>query len=540
MKRLIVLLLCWHTAFASIFLEIDPPTIRFDQTTRLTLTIDTIHNRGVPDLTPLLSDFDIISTERSLNYSMMNGQARSISQWGIVLKPKKIGVISIPPIHIGHDQTLSSQVTVKASAPTPLTLNKGNHESGNSIFTTAIDNPSPFINQQIIYTVQLFNRQRLLDAQYQPPQVEDALLIPLGEGRHYQTQTQGQIYDVDEQKYAIFPQKTGTLLIRPPSFHALADQDGSPIRIDLQGRPITLQVKPAPQDQKTWLPARQVELTESYDWSGSTADEGTTIVRTINVKAEGVVAQMLPVLSFTSNEEYRVYPEKPSTDNSIQNNTLWGTSQIQVTYLLSKPGHITLPAIEVPWYNVVTKQTKIAKLPSRIFTVKPKAGMMAAKKKSRPHALKHLKVSQPSNKIKPNWLWIGIGISVIIFLMMGFIYWYICASRKQSPLEVDKPQDTFHNACKSNDPKRVRAALLAFARVNWPKTNILNLHDIPIIDPAFKLLIDQLSAALYSPGHQDWRAEELWRYISKLRTNDKKPQKRKRQLPPIHPQRDKT
>lgn len=63
------------------------------------------------------------------------------------------------------------------------------------------------MNQQIIYKVTLYNSKHLLDADYQGPQVENALLIPLGQEKRYQTQKNNINYLVEEQNYAIFPQK---------------------------------------------------------------------------------------------------------------------------------------------------------------------------------------------------------------------------------------------------------------------------------------------------------------------------------------------
>lgn len=60
------------------------------------------------------------------------------------------------------------------------------------------------MNQQAILTVKLLTSRRLIDVDYQPPKLQDGILIPIGSGNQYQTMINGTLYAVEEQKYVFF------------------------------------------------------------------------------------------------------------------------------------------------------------------------------------------------------------------------------------------------------------------------------------------------------------------------------------------------
>ena len=360
MKRLILILtlLSWHNVLmATVTLSIDPPTAALGETLHLTLTLDDAQTRSLPDLTPLEQDFTVLGTQHSVSYTVINGTSHSVNQWIVLLNPKRSGIIPIPAIQIGQQSSTPSQIKISANQ-------QQDNISGSqgTILKATIDQPNPFINQQVIYTVKLYTNQRMLEAEYQPPTIEDALLIPLGEGRRYHTTLNNREYAVDEQQYAIFPQKSGELTLAPPALNALV-YDGIPKRVQLKAKPIKLTVKPSTTNH--WLPAKQVILSQKYDLPTTTLNQGDTLVRSINLRAVGVPAQLLPSIPVKNSQQFHVYPEKPTTENTLVQQELVGTSTMNVTYVLNQAGRITLPAIQLNWFNTQTGKQETATLPAR-------------------------------------------------------------------------------------------------------------------------------------------------------------------------------
>ena len=123
---------------------------------------------------------------------------------------------------------------------------------------------------------------------------------------------QGRPYLVEEQKYAFFPQKTGTHIIFPPKFQALI-YDDIPRRAEAQGESTSLLVKPIPENftPSTWLPAKSLDLRENYDQKNTKITAGSTLTRTITLRATGLLAELLPPLETTKKGAFKSYPEPP-------------------------------------------------------------------------------------------------------------------------------------------------------------------------------------------------------------------------------------
>lgn len=549
--RIIVTLYClvsYAWALAGIAVEISPTSVKLGETFRLTLTMDVIQNHATPDWQPLLKEFDILGTERNVSYTVINGQARAISQWGILLKPKKIGTLIIPAIHIGQAQSLPSQIVVDKNIQSSQAIAVDDAPTNESVFLASTDNDHPLIHQQITYTIRLLTQQRLLDAQYHPPHVEDALFIPLGDGRHYQTQFKGQLYEVEEQQYALFAQKSGPLIIEPPSLDALAYGEIGPSRIRLKAKTIKIDVAPLPEKQSmnNWLPASAVELSESYDAIEKKALEGDTLTRTITLKAQGITAQLLPTITFQNTAQYRVYAEKPTTENQIKAGALWGSLNTQVTYLLSQAGQVVLPPINIPWYNTTTHRYEMASLPSKTITVnaRPDRSSHASKKET----ARTINTSKKYiTKASTNALTITFIVILLTLIIGGYFLWqknlvtiHINSRRKISKKEASSTPETslsLKNACKKNDPQQTRIALIAWAKKQWPSHTILNLNDIPVDNQAFKQEIEHLSQAIYaSKPDSAWSGEALWQCIVAQKSTPTRRKKKNRiKLPPINP-----
>lgn len=217
MKKILLslLLVCVvKVGFTAATMQLESAKVQAGDTVRLFLTLDGTEANSVPDLSPLQKDFTIVGTERSMNYTVINGRAQSMGQWLILLVPKKAGIITVPGIQVGQEKT--APVTLEVSEEESSQTQPLNSSQAQDVKLLAeVSDEYPFINQQVIYNVRLYNSRHLVNADYQPPQVEDALLIPLESGRRYQTAENGRLYTVEEQRYAIF-RKSGPLKLLLP------------------------------------------------------------------------------------------------------------------------------------------------------------------------------------------------------------------------------------------------------------------------------------------------------------------------------------
>ena len=535
-----LLLLSWHTyGIAMLSIEIAPQNARLGETIRLTLSQHNPQSNAQPDLRPLEKDFIMTGTAVRMSYTSFNGVGQSVKQWVVMLVAKKQGTLPIPPIRVGQEETLPGQINISNTpqTTTDTDIDSTMPENKPIMLRTTIDKHSAFINEQVLYTVKLYSSQPLLNAEYQAPHMTDGILIPLGEGRRYRTTLNGRGYDVDEQQYALFPQKSGEIHITPPAINALV-YDNIPHPIHLNGSLTQLTAKPRPTKASTsWLPAKEVTLTDAYDTSSMTMTEGQTLTRTITLTATGAPAELLPALDLTEHTGFSVYPEKPTLDNSLKQQDIVGSSTYTLTYILNQAGRITIPALHLKWYNTQTSTEEVATLPARTIEV---AAKPVTKPKLNPTTSKTPIAVKPTPELiraaPASGLWRTMAISIIILAFILICTGLIWA-RNKSQYTIRKQ---LRVACAMNNASMAHDALLKWATNQWPTQTILNLDDIQacITDPIFQQQIQRLSHQLYGPNtsKNTWQGADLWQSFKHYQPE--KIQKRaypRYTLPPINP-----
>ncbi len=551
MKRMMLagLFILWTAvALADINAQLSESEVSLGQTFKLTLTQDSAQDPGLPNLTALQKDFNILGTERTVSYTLINGQASSLSQWTITLSAKKEGQLRIPAIAIDGQSSNPLEIKVHSEGQGSKPKQQKSLTTGEAVkLITEVNTDRPYINQEVIYTVKLLTRQRLLDADYQGPHVEDALMVPLGNGKRYQTVVNDQVYAVEEQRYAVFPQKSGKIRIHPPVFKALV-YDAIPKRIKATDKTINLNVKPAPANfkGKHWLAAKEVSLSEDYDKPTLEFTQGDILVRTVRINSIGTPAQLLPKLAFNDSDKFNIYPENPIEENIFRQQQLVGLSTTKVTYLFSKPGKLTIPELRLHWFNTETGKEEVVVLPSRTLTVKPSTvpqntvsspsdtqrneqPVKAADKKS---------VTKTTSSSSFTIAWIMAFIFALAWLLTMFLWLGRGRSRGQARKAQNAALASLKEACQQNNPQHARTALLQWAGYQWPEATFLNLTELAkfVRDSQFKKQINLLSQSLYSkPIKSSWDGRDLWTAVISYKKKKGAKKSRSNALPPINP-----
>jgi BatD DUF11 like domain len=557
MKRILLglfLFCCGGIACAVATIQSSVSKIQPGGTFKLTLKIEGDQANAIPDLTPLQKDFNILGSESSLNYTLINGQARSSSEWNILLKPKKEGVVTIPTIQVGKDKTPPLSIEITKIAPTTSQASTPQKQQGqlkDLMLLTKVDTDKPYINQQVIYTVTLYTSRKLLDTNYQAPEAQDAILVPLGDGRNYQTTKNGRVYSVEEQQFAVFPQRSGDLTIKPPSINAFIF-DMMPRWVNVQPpQPVVLHVQPIPVpfNSKDWLPAKQLSLKESYDQSTVSLVEGSTLVRTISIQAVGLPSQLLPTPKFANSNQFSVYPEIASENNTLNQQNLVGTKTVRLNYLLNKTGKITIPALTIPWFNTVSGKEETSTLPEVTINVTPAAGTAKPNETSgaitaiTATPLTQQKENEPNREVvtttsPSNLPWWIAGLFALAWLCT-LALWRWQRPRQGAVVTANQEQllKELQDVCLNNKASQARDTLMRWGRWRWPDANLLNLYDLEnkVDELALKQQISQLAQALYQDGDSQhlWKGEALWQAIAAFKTGSVKNDKSE-PLPPIN------
>ena len=133
----------------------------------------------------------------------------------------------------------------------------------------------------------------------------DVLIELAGDERSYEARLNDRTYNVVERVYAVFPQESGEVTISPARFEARVLRDGR-----ITGRKVfesqsqvinVLPIPAAPADfpDAAWLPARDLQLGESWSREVDELAAGEPITRNITISALGQLETQIPACRTT-------------------------------------------------------------------------------------------------------------------------------------------------------------------------------------------------------------------------------------------------
>ena len=301
-------------AFARFDASADPTTISEADTIRLTLRADSTSITSNPDFDPLTKEFDILSDQRSAQIQSFNGQVDATTTWTLLLKPKHTGTLQIPAITLGSETTRPIEITVKELDPQ---LRRAIAQT--VFFETAYTPKQVYVQSQVVVTRRLFyvNGAQLYGDMPNTPEIPGAMVKLLGESEHSTAVRDGRQYGMIEQRFAVFPERSGDLTIPAATVTGsvrLADSGiGRRIGVDVSSDTLKVTVLPIPAEyprDAPWLPATDVELLE--DWPGEPERglaTGTPSQRTLIVRADGNASSAIPPLAVALPDSLKAYPE---------------------------------------------------------------------------------------------------------------------------------------------------------------------------------------------------------------------------------------
>lgn len=402
---ILVILTLVATGAGAAGLLADPDRTRLGANETLTLRLIADGGlKGEPDLSPLERDFEILSRSTSSRTTIVNGDMTQSREWVLELAPRRTGELQIPALALAGErsqpvaiQVVPANQAVSGGGPRPLFLD------------AQADNPSPYVQEPLIYRVKIYYRDPPRRATLSDPQVDGATIEQRGDDLSYTEPVDGLRYTVIERRYLVIPQRSGPLKIGAPRLEALvnegrpgarrspfADLDellggrvfpgmaampdlGSGRRIVERGPDRTLEVRPQPTGSaEPWLPARSVQLADQWSPSPPRPRVGEPITRTLTITAQGATAAQLPTVDSGQPDGAQVYPEPPTTEDLAGGGPPAATKTLRLALVPTRAGTLTLPEIRLHWWDTVEDRQRVAVIPERILEVEPAAGSAPA------------------------------------------------------------------------------------------------------------------------------------------------------------------
>jgi len=536
---ILLLFLFWApqiTFAADIKVSVDRNPVSLDESFQIIFTA-TDSPDDDPDFRPLEQDFSILNQSNSSSSSWINGKYSKTIQWTVTVMAKQTGSLAIPAVKFGNDVSQPSSILVTENSP-----NKAVTADADLFLEVEATPVNPYIQSQVFYTLRLYTKVDISQARLNEPELADAVIERLGEDSNYNTQVNGVNYSVTERKYAIFPQKSGQLTIKPlvltaevltsgrPSFNSFFNSQMSKTK-RIESKAITLDVKPAPAsfNGKHWLSAEQLVLKQ--EWSGDIEQMkvGEPLTRTLTLVANGTTVGQLPELNaINTNDQLKAYPDQPVLKEEKKVDGLLAFREEKCALIPSKAGSYTLAAIEIPWFNTISKKMETARIPETALTAVAVAGaqqtpVTPAVTPVAPQKIEDVPVTKTQQQTNI-WLWVSVFlatgwlITVIIFLTKRTVKKPVI---ENNDLEINLKAciKNLKTACTHNDTVAAKDALLEWGR---QKFNVSNLGSLALFcDARLRDEILHLNHVLYGKEIGEWQGKKLFQAFTENKAREK-------------------
>lgn len=400
LAALLLATVAWAQTSGGVRFEMTAPTenITLDQTIEVTVTLQREGSQPFESYrAPMAPDFDLLhaGSNEQVQMAFVNGRqsVQMVEQHVYVFKPKKKGALTIQPasVRIAGQDLKTRPLTIHVGAPLKNSLSSVGQAPGTAalpppesmrgdedLFVEAsVDKPKVYVGQQVTASWRLYTQSEIL--KYRPlaePKYEDFwaedLFVPTTHLAWDRAIIKGQEYAVALLlKKALFPLKAGKLTITPLQAEATTLQtafmaNASDAR---SSRALTVEVMPLPAEGRPpgfeSANVGHYELSSSVDRTAVKAGEAVTWK--VTVRGTGNIRNVrLPKLDHVDG--FRVY--EPTTKETIDpGDEIHG--QKVYTYLLlpQKGGALTIPSVELAYFDPEAARYEVAKSPPIALTV---------------------------------------------------------------------------------------------------------------------------------------------------------------------------
>jgi hypothetical protein len=556
----------------SVVASLNKSTVTENEIVQLTLRADFSDTGNGPELAPLQRDFDILGKSQNSQFSFNLGTSRAMNYWVISLMPKSVGTFEIPSIKVGDHESQAIKLVVKNSPQ--LLDNNGNPPV---IMKTEVSEIEPYLQQEVILSVQLYTSVALQNANRSVPSHPDLVIERLVDDQmSYQT-INGTQYQVITREYLAFPQRSGVLTIPPQTLQAMINTSTGRRMIKVQSEPLNLQVLPIPASYSsdTWLPSQEVTISTSLDKTNDAPRIGDTLLWTIDIKAKGALPEQIPTLDFNSTRNYKLYPKPSKFSTQKTSNGVTGNQTITVEVVPTEEGTLELPDINITYWDTETRAIKntiastesmtIAPLPDSVKSnqTTPQKQVISEPLPAQPRSVAPISLAKKpiSNESESNeltsadikltqtdtkwsfrhYLIVGLFIMAILISIAWLIIWLkkrktdlleanyqVPTLQEFAPLNTPDEQSAYTAliyCCENDNLPELRSCLLEWARHRWGDHEIHSVDDIKrLTSIQVTQLLMESELLMYSnnPMHE-WHGRPLADALEEYTSGQPKP-----------------
>ena len=237
----------------------------------------------------------------------------------------------------------------------------------------------------------------------------------------------------------------------------------------------------------------------------------------------GLPADALPANLFSRDTRgFRIFADQESRQTRVVGapgeEVLQGRVRQRYLILLDATGEVTLPALELEWWNVEQGRAEIARLEARTLTVvepgpnnsllRDKGLLAATGTGIGPGLLFHLSNAR-------DWLPFALAGLLALILVWRARDRLIKTYARSRAHRISRAR--LLRACRTGDAPAARRALLAWSRSYWRENGLASLRLVARLagTPAWSKELARLDAAVYSKSAQNWSGAELAQLVER-------------------------
>lgn len=395
------------------------------------------------------------------------------------------------------------------------------------------------VNQQIRFEMEILAPNYFTSA---PPfpniQIPGAIVtMPDESGQNAVEQIGGQTYAGITKTYVFAAQQAGDYVLPPLVVKfTYGGEEGKPMHGQVTLPPTKISAKLPAGAQAAMAasstpgtaaqPVAKVTISQHFDHTG--ADKaliqlkaGDALVRTLDTYAELTQAMMIPPPKIDAPNGVRVFSADPKLNDVTKDRVglVGGQRTDQVTYVFEKPGHYTLPSVDMAWFNVATNKSEIARAPAIQVVVEARAAGDGIAPEAAP-------VAQVVQTPKPFWRnidwkqWLAVAAALLAlasaawWLAPRLRAWREAAQRRRAAYAISEAAlfEDAAKACQGGSPSAAYEALVRWSRQGlgislsaW----VAQLQDAELHNQWHALQTRLFSAGAEAPATTPWQGGPL-------------------------------
>ncbi len=545
---------------------VDRQQIQSYETVQLQVEIDERTN-DEPDFSLLKKDFEVSQTRQSSSVRIVNGQMSATSQWTVALQPKHAGTLTIPSFSLSGQQTVPLKLEVLDQINNSASTTNDTHATTDNpaenstqsaiqqkmrnqpdVFVVLeVSNATPYVQEPVLATLKIYHSVNIIQGGLSDWSPSNARVQRIPNQTETNDTVDGKPYQITQVHYWITPQQSGTLQLPSIVFQGEIQNDMTNLstenllsqfgafsgkRISDATPPQTLQVRPQPASYPAntpWLPAKRIELQDSWTPNSKEVQVGQAITRNLNVQITGQWASLIPEIHYPAQNTLKFYPDQSQPQDQVTMQAVSGSKTLSIAMVPTQPGTINLPTQTLTWWNTQTDQLEHTQIPAASLKISPAPGQSMPAEASQitnataPTTTASTPTEALNNQLKdpnatPFWQWLAMGFGCLWLLTLLLIIWMWNRPRTQVGEDKTETKDRsitslntstalgqLKNALDQHDLAAIERSLIHWGQAYFQNPQLLSLSDLQdqTQNASLNHLLQQLSAQRFNPQLND-------------------------------------